>query len=56
MTSKILLRSNLDFKNPNREKGEEIIDIDEVLKGLESSFTNAQGILTKIKEVLSNND
>ena len=47
---------NLDFKNPNRETGEEIIDIDEVLKGLESSFTNAQGILTKIKEVLSNND
>ena len=36
--------------------GEEIIDIHEVLKGLESSFTNAQGILTKIKEVLSNND
>ena len=34
----------------------QIIDIDEVLKGLESSFTNAQGILTKIKEVLSNND
>ena len=47
---------NLDFKNPNRETGEEIIDIDEVLKGLESSFTNAQGILIKIKEVLSNND
>lgn len=47
---------NLDFKNPNRETGEEIIDINEVLKGLESSFTNAQGILTKIKEVLSTND
>ena len=47
---------NLDFKNPNRETGEEIIDIDEVLKELESSFTNAQGVLTKIKEVLSNND
>ena len=47
---------NLDFKNPNRETEEEIIDIHEVLKGLESSFTNIQGILTKIKEVLSNND
>ena len=45
---------NLDFKNPNKENEDEILDISEVIGKLNISFDNAKNIMLKIDEVLNN--